>query len=114
MVTIQWFGASFLLTAGLVAGLAFGCGGVDSGGPASSTSSSGTGGGGGGSGLPCDVAGLLTSKCIACHSNPPVAGAPMPLLDYADLAAHSKVTPAKTYAELAVERMQDAQKPMPP
>src|SRR5262249_29736726 len=53
-------------------------------------------------------------KCDNCHANPPVSGAPMPLLTYDDLVAHSKVTPSKTYAELAVERMANTLNPMPP
>ncbi len=82
------------------------------------TSGTGTGGAGGLAGVakdvPCDVAALLTSKCISCHGEILVGGAPMPLLDYADLVAPAKFDPAHTYAEEAVARMMNPTNPMPP
>lgn len=79
------------------------------------TSSSGGSGGGGavGDGLPCDIAAILVN-CVACHSNPPVANAPSSLQSYADLTASSISDPSKTEAQMALARMQDAAKPMPP
>src|SRR5687767_10924516 len=35
-------------------------------------------------GLPCEVAQVLAAKCQTCHRKPPVFGAPMSLLNYAD------------------------------
>jgi hypothetical protein len=51
---------------------------------------------------------------VACHSNPPIAGAPAPLVAYADLKAPSKTDPSKTMAQMAAIRMQDLASPMPP
>jgi hypothetical protein len=100
MATLQWFGLSLILTAGVAAGLSGGCAGGDTG-SHSATSSGGAGGG-------------HASKCGTCHSNPPKLGVPMPLLTYEDFVAHSKSTPTKTYAELAAARMTDMLNPMPP
>jgi cytochrome c553 len=65
-------------------------------------------------GLPCDVAQFLQAKCDACHSSPPTAGAPMPLMTYADLVSRSRSDASKTNARLAVDRMRSASAPMPP
>lgn len=73
---------------------------------------SGSGGGAAQTGIPCDVATILANNCLGCHSNPPVANAPMPLVTYADLAAPSPK--GGTYADRALVRMQDAVAPMPP
>ncbi|HLK37284.1 MAG TPA: hypothetical protein VKU41_11070 [Polyangiaceae bacterium] len=67
-----------------------------------------------GMGLPCDVASILQSKCVACHSSPPAGGAPMPLETYADLTAPAKTNPGVTVAALSITRMQSATMPMPP
>lgn len=64
--------------------------------------------------LSCDVLTVLQSQCASCHGDPPVGGAPMSLLTYADLTAKSKSDPSKTVAEVSVLRMQDAARPMPP
>lgn len=64
--------------------------------------------------LPCDVAAVLQSSCTSCHSNPPIGGAPMPLLSYADLTAKALSDPTKTVAEMCVSRMQNTTTPMPP
>ncbi len=68
----------------------------------------------GSEGLPCDVSQLLVSQCQSCHSSPPVAPAPMPLVTYANLVAPSLMDPSKTFAEQSLIRMQDKQLPMPP
>ena len=74
-------------------------------------SSSGGGGTAAGSGLPCDVATVL-GDCTGCHTSPPVGGAPMPLLSYADLTAPSPK--GGTYADRSLVRMKDMGAPMPP
>jgi hypothetical protein len=77
----------------------------------------GTGSGGAGAvdrGLPCDVATLLKTRCDSCHGTTPTQGAPMSLVTYDDLVAPSASNPAKTNAQVAVERMANAQSPMPP
>lgn len=66
---------------------------------------------GGDSGLPCDVAMVLSALCTSCHSNPPTPGTPMPLLSYADLTAQKN---GVSYAQLSVNRMSSTSAPMPP
>ena len=63
--------------------------------------------------LPCDVAQVL-SNCTSCHSSPPVGGAPMALVSYADLTAAAPSDASKTAAEMCVTRMQSGTAPMPP
>jgi len=83
---------------------------------------SGTGGADGGGNLVdggastalCDLQQTLRARCLGCHSNPPVGGAPMPLVTYADLVAPARSNPSTTVAALALVRMQDPVSPMPP
>jgi hypothetical protein len=42
-----------------------------------------------GGSLPCDAAAVLAARCQACHKRPPVFGAPMSLLTYADVQAQA-------------------------
>jgi mono/diheme cytochrome c family protein len=63
--------------------------------------------------LPCDVAQVL-ANCTSCHSSPPVGGAPMALVSYADLTAPAPTDATKTTAEMCVTRMQSTTAPMPP
>ena len=70
-----------------------GAGGTTGGG-VGGASGGGVGGAGGSTttvanGIPCDVATLLQNRCVGCHSNPPINGAPMPLVTYANLTAPS-------------------------
>jgi hypothetical protein len=95
--------------------------GTGSGGSGSTTSGGGGSGSGSAStgsagmeGLPCDVAALLASKCVSCHSNPPLANVPAPLVSYADLTAPSKGDPSISAAKMALSRMKSATSPMPP
>src|SRR5579884_716272 len=94
-----------------------GCSGVDG---ANGTDGGGGSGGAGGSGggpadgLPCDVHALLQQRCQGCHSSPPSQGAPMSLMTRADLMAQSIADPTKTFAEIAVIRMNSPEAPMPP
>jgi uncharacterized membrane protein len=78
--------------------------------------SGGTGGATGnpGSVLPCDVQAVLQARCQGCHSNPPVNGAPMSLVSYANLTALSFADPTQTFAQRALSRMQNTAAPMPP
>jgi len=64
------------------------------------------------SGLPCDVDALLASRCRSCHA--PGRPAPMSLVTYEDLAKPSLSAPGKSTAVVALERMQDDARPMPP
>lgn len=74
----------------------------------------GLGGGSGAEGLPCDVQDLLAAHCTSCHGAKPSGGASMSLVTYDDLAKASYADPAKSFAERALVRMQDAKAPMPP
>lgn len=91
-----------------VSGYSTGSGGSGSGGSASTSTGAGV------EGLPCDVAALLAAKCVSCHSNPPIASAPMALVSYADLVAPAKSDATKSNAEVSLARMKAAASPMPP
>lgn len=84
--------------------------GTGSGG-ATSTGSTGSGSSGSQC-LPSDCNRILSTNCQNCHSNPPVANAPMPLMTIGDLQAMS--AKGGKMADRCVVRMQDAQAPMPP
>lgn len=66
------------------------------------------------SGLPCEVAAVIDGHCSSCHSDPPTAGAPTPLLTPEDLEAPSITDPTKTMAEISVVRMGQPTGSMPP
>lgn len=66
------------------------------------------------SGVPCDVAEVLARECNTCHGSPLTGGAPNALVTYDQLAATSKTDPAKSVAELSIDRMKESTKPMPP
>jgi hypothetical protein len=91
-----------------VSGYTTGTGSGGSGGTGASTGTAGM------AGLPCDVAALLTSKCISCHSNPPLVNVPEALVSYADLTAPSKGDPSISAAAMALSRMKSTTSPMPP
>jgi hypothetical protein len=67
-----------------------------------------------GEGLPCDVADVIAQECVSCHGDPPTGGSPMSLLTYDDFMAPSLSDPSKTLAEVSLERMVNADTPMPP
>jgi predicted CxxxxCH...CXXCH cytochrome family protein len=67
-----------------------------------------------GAGFTCEVKKLLTVKCQTCHSDPPVGGALVPLVTVKHMVAWSKTEPSKTVAQVALERMQLIDAPMPP
>ena len=98
-----------------------GVGGNTGGGSGSTGGGSGTGGGASGTGggtvnagqLPCDVAAVLTGSCTECHSNPPVFGAPMPLVTYADTQANSPLFPGQKIHQRMAARVTAAERPMP-
>jgi len=62
----------------------------------------------------CDVQPIFRARCVTCHANPPVAGAPMPLVTYADVTAPARSDPSRTVAQVALARVQDPVRPMPP
>lgn len=64
-------------------------------------------------GLPCAVQDALAANCQMCHSDPPAFGAPMPLVDFEDLAIPTPSDPATPVYDKVVERMLDVERPMP-
>lgn len=70
-------------------------------------------GAGGNTGLPCDVSQVLARACTSCHGSPP-SGAPIALVTYTDLTAPAPSDASKKVIEVAVARMQDPTRPMPP
>jgi hypothetical protein len=64
--------------------------------------------------IPADVAAVISSRCVACHGSPPIAGVPSSLTTYASLTAPSKTDPTKSVAAVALARMQGGAMPMPP
>jgi hypothetical protein len=64
--------------------------------------------------LPCAVADALARRCTRCHQSPPLYGAPMPLMTWADTQAPAVSDPSKKVYELMASRIHDAQDPMPP
>ena len=71
-------------------------------------------GGAAGAGIPCDVAALFATKCVSCHSDPPVGGSLSGLVTVADLLATAKEDATKNEAQLSLARMKNAASPMPP
>lgn len=63
--------------------------------------------------LPCDVDAVLQTNCRKCHSSPPVFGAPMPLMTYADLQAAAPSDSTKKVYERVGVRIHDDASPMP-
>jgi hypothetical protein len=90
-----------------VSGYTTGSGGSGSGG-AASTGTAGM------DGLPCEVAALLASKCVSCHSTTHTADIPNALVSYADLTAKSKTDATMSVAQMALARMKSPTSPMPP
>ncbi len=65
-------------------------------------------------GLPCEVRDVLAAECGGCHGDPPSFGAPMELVDFADLHVPSKSDPTRSVFELVAERLVAVANPMPP
>jgi hypothetical protein len=68
-------------------------------------------GGGASNGIPCAVDAVLKARCQSCHGASPTFGAPDPLVTLADL---QKTKNGKRLADLVVERIKSADRPMPP
>lgn len=75
---------------------------------------SGTGGGAANAGqLPCDVGAIVSSSCVECHQSPPLYGAPMPLVTWADTQADSVQFPGQKIHQRMAARVSATQLPMP-
>jgi hypothetical protein len=77
-------------------------------------SGSGDGGEPSGPAVPCEIQELLREHCGDCHAEPPRYGAPMSLVEYDHLQIPSASDPTRSVWELAIERMNDPERPMPP
>lgn len=64
--------------------------------------------------LPCDVATALATTCATCHSSPPSSGAPQALTSRLAFFAQATSVDGQTVAQVALERLHDATRPMPP
>jgi hypothetical protein len=64
--------------------------------------------------FPCEVATLLATRCLGCHSDPPRDGAPMALTTPAAFAAASESYDGQTVADVSLTRMKATKSPMPP
>jgi hypothetical protein len=73
-----------------------------------------SGGSGGCGALPADVDGILKTRCLSCHMNPPIAGVPGALVTYDDLLRPSKSDPNRSMGQLALARVKSPTLPMPP
>lgn len=67
-----------------------------------------------GAGIPCDVATILETKCLACHGDTPSSGARSSLVTIADVLAPAKSDSSKNEAKVSLARMKDETSPMPP
>ena len=66
------------------------------------------------SGLPCEVAMVLTSRCTSCHGPTPTGGATVSLVSRDRLLAMSPTMPARRVIDVAIERMRATTGQMPP
>lgn len=64
--------------------------------------------------LPCDVEALLATRCRTCHGEIPTGDSPMSLVTRQDLLQPGRIDQSKTIAEISLQRMRSATKPMPP
>jgi hypothetical protein len=64
--------------------------------------------------LPCDVASIVSSHCLLCHTDPPQFTAPMPLLTWANFHAQGVRTQDQKVYELVGKRIQNPNARMPP
>jgi len=64
--------------------------------------------------IPCDVAAVISTYCVACHGSPPSQGAPNSLTSVGAFKAASISEPSKTIGQVALERMASTTAPMPP
>lgn len=89
-------------------------GGINDDGSGGSSSGPSSGSGNKPSGMPCEVAEIVQAHCASCHGDPPTSAAKQALLTPADWRAPSPGNPAKSNGVVSVERMNDAERPMPP
>jgi mono/diheme cytochrome c family protein len=64
--------------------------------------------------LPCEILGIVQTRCASCHGAVPSSGAPTPLVDYADLTSFAASDAGVQVARVALSRLRSAGSPMPP
>ncbi len=64
--------------------------------------------------VPCDVAQALATNCGTCHGESPAFGAPMALSNVSDFRVPAVTDPATDVGSLVLDRIVDAERPMPP
>ena len=64
--------------------------------------------------VPADVAAVVAERCIECHADPPLSGAPMPLATLDQFHAAAVTQPASEVFQLVGARLHDPVRPMPP
>jgi hypothetical protein len=80
------------------------------------SATAGTGGAPVATGVPCDVAGIVSKHCTLCHAASPKFSAPMSLMTVADFQAMSKSTPTTPVYQVVPTRLTatDTNRRMPP
>jgi hypothetical protein len=78
------------------------------------TGTAGTAAPAAGGALPCAISKVLIANCQKCHGSPTAFGAPMSLVTYADLQKPAVTDATKKVFEMALMRLNDKAKPMPP
>lgn len=68
----------------------------------------------GGTRMPCAVNEALSAACAKCHGASPTFGAPMPLVSVEDFQKPSPSDPTVPVHQMALTRLNDAMRPMPP
>lgn len=66
------------------------------------------------SGLPCELEAIVRAHCGDCHADPPRYGAPFSLVDHDDFQVPASSDVSRAVWAVAIERMRDAARPMPP
>lgn len=64
--------------------------------------------------MPCEVSHALASACHKCHGASPTFGAPMPLVTHEDFQKPSPSDASTPVFKMALARMNDMARPMPP
>ena len=64
--------------------------------------------------IPCEAKAVIAGNCQQCHGAAPMFGAPMPLAGVEDFHKPAPSDKSKKVHELALLRMNDAARPMPP
>lgn len=64
--------------------------------------------------LPCGVQQIVASRCLNCHGETPIGGAPMPLVTHDDFHGAAFTDASRKVFEMVHTRVNDDARPMPP